>query len=46
MGREEVNGRNSRIPVLIDDFDRTEDPSSRRKFDEELAGELFGILLP
>ena len=30
--------------LLRDDFERADDPSSRRKSDEELAEELFGIL--
>jgi len=30
--------------VLKDGFERMDDPSSRRKSDEELAEELFGIL--
>jgi len=30
--------------VLKDDFDRVEDSESRRRSDEELVEELFGIL--
>jgi len=30
--------------LLKDDFERADDPSSRRKSEEELAEELFGIL--
>ena len=30
--------------LFKDDFERADDPSSRRKSDEELAEELFGIL--
>ena len=30
--------------LLKDDFERADDPSSRRKSDEELVEDLFGIL--